>query len=176
MKTDLLSNPSEIDALKLIKKLADIYCRRVTQMAKSSFSLSTRHIALWKSQMEDHTSEWLRMVLISSLGQTMNDIYGDHVVSCAGIIGIKHQHNIVRDTLVDICLWFGILVGKEVDIGLGGRELDKDAVTLLKRIQRFSVTQDIEARIVVYIFNMIGFAIARRVGTQIVSWLLTNFL
>ncbi|GJY65029.1 hypothetical protein Tco_0466489 [Tanacetum coccineum] len=30
------------------------------------------------------------------------DIYRDHVVSCADIIGIKHRHNVVRDTLVDI--------------------------------------------------------------------------
>nr|GEX97058.1 hypothetical protein [Tanacetum cinerariifolium] len=46
------------------------------------------------------------------------DIYGDHAVSCAGIIGIKHRHNVVRDTLVDICLRSRILAGKEVDIGL----------------------------------------------------------
>ncbi|GJZ39983.1 hypothetical protein Tco_0586546, partial [Tanacetum coccineum] len=45
-------------------------------------------------------------------------IYGDHIVSCAGIIGIKHRHNIVRDTLVDICYRSGILASKEVDIGL----------------------------------------------------------
>nr|GEW57592.1 hypothetical protein [Tanacetum cinerariifolium] len=48
------------------------------------------------------------------------DIYGDHVVSCAGIIGIKHRHNVVRDTLVDICFRTGISADKEVDIGLGG--------------------------------------------------------
>ncbi|GJX32555.1 hypothetical protein Tco_0242410 [Tanacetum coccineum] len=48
------------------------------------------------------------------------DIYGDHDVSCAGIIGIKHRHNVVRDTLVDICFRSGISAGKEVDIGLGG--------------------------------------------------------
>ncbi|GJY96889.1 hypothetical protein Tco_0513799 [Tanacetum coccineum] len=39
--------------------------------------------------MEDHTSDWLRVVPISGLGQTMNgsmdDIYGDHAVSCADI-------------------------------------------------------------------------------------------
>ena len=31
----------------------------------------------------------------------MGDIYGEHVayVSCADIIGIKHRHNVVRDTL-----------------------------------------------------------------------------
>nr|GEZ17837.1 hypothetical protein [Tanacetum cinerariifolium] len=47
-------------------------------------------------------------------------MYGDHDVSCAGIIGIKHRHNVVRDTLVDICFRLGISAGKEVDIGLGG--------------------------------------------------------
>ncbi|GJV01714.1 hypothetical protein Tco_1335283 [Tanacetum coccineum] len=108
--------------------------------------------ALWKSQMADHTSDWLRVVLLSGLGQTMNgktyccvlyyrlgvpvfsalkscsacsrvfagDIYGDHAVSCAGIVGIKHRHNLVRDTIFDICFQSGILAGKEVDIELGG--------------------------------------------------------
>ncbi|GJU30303.1 hypothetical protein Tco_1173892 [Tanacetum coccineum] len=118
--TSLLSNASEIAAPKFIKKLADIYFTRVTQTAESTFSLSSRHIALWQSQMEDHTSDWLRVVPISGLGQTMNgDIYRDHAVSCAGIIGIKHQHNVVRDTLVDICFRLGILAGKKADIGLG---------------------------------------------------------
>ncbi|GKC92955.1 hypothetical protein Tco_1158397 [Tanacetum coccineum] len=46
------------------------------------------------------------------------DIYGDYDVSCDGIVGIKHRHNIVRDTLVDICFRSGILAGKEVDIVL----------------------------------------------------------
>ncbi|GKC44238.1 hypothetical protein Tco_1061960 [Tanacetum coccineum] len=81
-------------------------------------------IAFWQSQMEDHTSDWLRVVPISGMGQTMNgDIYRDHVVSCAGIIVIKHRHNLVRDTLVDICFRLGILAGKEVDIGLGSSPL-----------------------------------------------------
>nr|GEZ77711.1 hypothetical protein [Tanacetum cinerariifolium] len=105
-----------------------------------------------ESQMEEHTSDWLGVVLISRLGQTMNsriyrcvlcyrlgvplfsvpkpcsacsrvfvdDIYGDHAVSCTGIVGIKHRHNIIRDTLVDICFRSGISAGKEVNIGLGG--------------------------------------------------------
>nr|GEV26714.1 hypothetical protein [Tanacetum cinerariifolium] len=47
-----------------------------------------------------------------------------HGVSCAGIIGIKHRHNVVRDTLVDICYRSGISAGKEVDIGLDGGRLD----------------------------------------------------
>ncbi|GKA29004.1 hypothetical protein Tco_0715249 [Tanacetum coccineum] len=78
--------------------------------------------------MEDYTSDWLWVVLISGLGQTMNacsrvflgDIYGDHAVSCVGIVGIKHWHNVVRDTLVDIGYRSEISSGKEVDIGLGG--------------------------------------------------------
>ncbi|GKF54595.1 hypothetical protein Tco_0164935, partial [Tanacetum coccineum] len=57
MEIDLLSNPSEIAAPKLMKKLADIYFTSVTQMAEFTFSLSTRQMALWKSQMEDHTSD-----------------------------------------------------------------------------------------------------------------------
>ncbi|GJW05844.1 hypothetical protein Tco_1568267 [Tanacetum coccineum] len=111
------------------------------------------------------------------------DIYGDHVVSCAGIIGIKHRHNVVHDTLVDICYRSGISAGKEVDIRLDGRrdkplrpvdmlhyswdggldvcaaigygflpfsfsslgELEADTVILLKRIRKFSITQDIGA-------------------------------
>ncbi|GKF73326.1 hypothetical protein Tco_0219658, partial [Tanacetum coccineum] len=43
-----------------------------------------------------------------------------HAVSRAEIIGIKHRHNVVRDTLVDICYRSGISAGKEVDIGLDG--------------------------------------------------------
>ncbi|GKB65596.1 hypothetical protein Tco_0921782, partial [Tanacetum coccineum] len=194
-------------------------------------------MALWKSQMEDHTSDWLRTVPISGLGQTMNgktyrcvlcyrlgipsfsvlkpcsrvfarDIYGDHAVSCAGIIGIKHRHDIVRDTLIDICYRSGILAGKEVGIGssnlrqtgmadfVPGRvvieaaqrkrgkymdkcaaigygflpfsfsslgELEADAVILMKRIRKFSVTQDTGIRVAVHIFNRIGFSIAKGV-------------
>ncbi|GKF26092.1 hypothetical protein Tco_0081986 [Tanacetum coccineum] len=113
--------------------------------------------------MEDHTSDWLWMVLIFGLGHTMNgktyrcmlcyrlgvplfsvskprsasskvftrDIYGDHVVSCADIIGIKHRHNVVRDTLVDICFRSGISAGKEVDIGGGCDKALRHADVLL---------------------------------------------
>ncbi|GJS24553.1 hypothetical protein Tco_0453185 [Tanacetum coccineum] len=116
IETDLLSYLSDIAAPKLMKKMADIYFTRVTKIAESTFSLSPRQMALWKSQREDHTSDWLRTVPISGLGQTMNacsrvfagDIYGDHVVSCAGIIGIRHHHNIVRDTLVDTRISSGL--------------------------------------------------------------------
>ncbi|GJV96568.1 putative reverse transcriptase domain-containing protein [Tanacetum coccineum] len=284
MEIDFQSNPSEVTAPKLMKKMADIYFTRVTKDAESSFSLSPRQMALWLSQREEHTSDWLRVVSISGLGQTMNgktyrcvmcyrlgvplfaiskpcsayskvftgDVYGDHVVSCAGVIGIKHRHNAVRDTLVDICFRSGISAGKEVDIGLGGGcdkalrpadmllyswdggldvcvdltgsshltqtgmadfvpgqvvldaaqrkrgkymtkcatigygflpfsfsslwELEANAVTLLKRIRKFSVAQDIGACATIHIFNRIGFSIGKGVKAQIVSRLPSNLL
>ncbi|GKA33660.1 hypothetical protein Tco_0720089 [Tanacetum coccineum] len=241
IEINLLGNSSEVAASKLMKKLVDIYFIRVTQTTESTFSLSTRQMALWKSQMEDHRSDCLKVVPNSGraqLARFATNIYGDHVVSCAGIF-------IVRDTLVNICFRSGISAGKEVDIGLGGGrekplhpahmllyswdlgldvcvdltssspltqtrmldfapgravteaaqrkrvkyeakctnirygfllfsfssfgELENDAVTLLKRIRRFPVTQDIGARAAIYIFNRIGFAIARGVWAQIVS-------
>ncbi|GJZ67415.1 hypothetical protein Tco_0630655 [Tanacetum coccineum] len=55
-------------------------------------------------------------------------------------------------------------------------ELEADAVTLLKRIRKFSITQDIGARVAIHIFNRISFAIAKGVGAQIVSRLPSNFL
>lgn len=282
---DIISNPSEIAAPKLMKKMADIYFTKVAKCVASDFSLTSRQLALWKSQQGDHTSSWLRAVPISGLGQTMNgktyrcvlcyrlgvplfsrsrqpcsacsrvfdgDIYGDHAVSCAGIVGIKHRHNAVRDTLVDICFRSGISAGKEVDIGLVGGdgaplrpadillyswdrgldvcidltgsspltqsglrgfvpggvvsdaarrkrdkyqaqcaaigygflpfsfssfgELESDAVALLKRIQKFSQTQDIGARAAAHIFTRVCFSIAKGVGAQIVSRLPTNLL
>nr|GEY19839.1 hypothetical protein [Tanacetum cinerariifolium] len=125
------------------------------------------------------------------------DIYGLHVVSRIGIIGIKHRYNVVRDTLVDICYRSGISVdfvsgcamidvverkhfkfmAKCVSIGYGFLpfsfsylgELEEDAVTLLKGIRKVSMAKDIRARVVVHIFNRIGFAIARGVGAQLVS-------
>ncbi|GJX55915.1 hypothetical protein Tco_0285812 [Tanacetum coccineum] len=112
------------------------------------------------------------------------DVYGGHVVSCAGIIGIKYHHNVVRDTLVDICYQSGILAGLDVCVDMTGSSplmqtemanfvpgrvvidaaQQEDAVTLLKRIWKFSMAQDIGACVAVHIFNRIGFAIPKGVG------------
>ncbi|GKA16517.1 putative reverse transcriptase domain-containing protein, partial [Tanacetum coccineum] len=172
MEIDPLSNPSEIAALKLIKKLADIYFTSVTQMAESTFFLSTRQMALWKSQMEDHTSDWLRVVPISGLGQTMNacsrvfmrDIYGDHAVSCAGIVGIKHRHNVVRDTLVDICYRSGISSGKEVDIGLGG-----EPPHTTKRVKyEAKLADNLDTVLLPFLFSSFG-DLEKRCGTPLLK-------
>ncbi|GKB67265.1 hypothetical protein Tco_0928677 [Tanacetum coccineum] len=204
-------------------------------------------MALWQSQKEDHTSDWLRVIPISGLGSVLP-------VRCSLIFCLKAMLSLLqmRDTLVDICFRSGISAGKEVDIGLGGgrdkalrpadillysweggldvcvdligsslltqtgmadfvpgravtkaaqrkrvkyeakcadirygflpfsfssfRELEKDAMTLLKRIRKFSMAQDIGARAAVHIFNRISFSIAKRVGAQIVSRLPSNLL
>ncbi|GJR09693.1 hypothetical protein Tco_0792345 [Tanacetum coccineum] len=62
------------------------------------------------------------------------------------------------------------------DAVAGDMWLHSDAVTLLKRIRNFSVAQDIGVRAAIHIFNRISFAIARGVGTQIVSRLPTSLL
>ncbi|GKC72425.1 hypothetical protein Tco_1118308, partial [Tanacetum coccineum] len=49
-------------------------------------------------------------------------------------------------------------------------ELEKDAVTLLKRIRKFSMTRDIKARAAIHIFNKISFAIAKEVGASTSGW------
>ncbi|GKC59353.1 hypothetical protein Tco_1086951 [Tanacetum coccineum] len=66
------------------------------RLATLPFAFGGLGMALWQSQMEDHTADWLRVVLISGLGQTMNtcskvitgENNGDHVVSCASIIEV----------------------------------------------------------------------------------------
>ncbi|GKB00095.1 putative reverse transcriptase domain-containing protein [Tanacetum coccineum] len=179
-----------------------IYFTRVTKDEESSYSLSPRQMALWQSQKEDHTSDWLRVVPISGLGQTMN---GGHAVSCAGIIGIKHRHNMVLSTsvfdrgfqrtwMLDFALGRAVTdaahrkrgkyMAKCADIGYGFLpfsfsslgELETDAVTLLKWVRNFSMAQDIGARAAGHIFNRIGFSIAKGVGAQIVSRLPSNVL
>ncbi|GKC13367.1 hypothetical protein Tco_1010149, partial [Tanacetum coccineum] len=54
--------------------------------------------------------------------------------------------------------------------------LEADAVTLVKRIRKFSMAHDIRARAAVHIFNRISFAIAKRVGAQIISRFPSNLL
>ncbi|GKB71596.1 hypothetical protein Tco_0933008 [Tanacetum coccineum] len=125
----------------------------------------------------------------------MGDINRDHAVSCAVRISAGKEVDIGlgggRDKFLrpaDMLLysWDGGLDYEAncADIGYGFLpfsfssfgELEKDAVTLLKRIRKFSVAQSIRARAAIHIFSRINFAIARGVRAQIVSPLPTNFL
>ncbi|GKA62335.1 hypothetical protein Tco_0761854 [Tanacetum coccineum] len=121
MEIDFLGNPSEIAAPKLMKKMADIYFTRVAKDVESFFFPLSPAMALWLSPKgKEHT------VRLASWGSDfLGDVYGggggnNAVLVRPGVIGIKHRHNAVRDTLVDICFRSGISAGKEVDIGLSG--------------------------------------------------------
>nr|GEW02120.1 hypothetical protein [Tanacetum cinerariifolium] len=139
----------------------------------------------------------------------MGDIYGDHVVSCAGIIDMLLYS---WDGGLDVCMELtrsspltqtgmadfvsgravidvaqrkrGKYMAKCAAIGYGFlpfsfsslRELEPDAVTLMKQIRKFSMAQDIGIRAAVHIFNRISFSIAKGVGAQKVSWLPFNLL
>ncbi|GKC10366.1 hypothetical protein Tco_1007148 [Tanacetum coccineum] len=128
----------------------------------------------------------------------VGDIYGDHAVSCAGIIADMLLYS--WDGGVDVCVNLtgsspltqteladfvpsravidvaqrkhGKYMNKCAAIGYGFLpfsfsslgELEAGAVTLLERIWKFSITQDIGAGAAVHIFNRISFAIAKGVG------------
>ncbi|GKA54086.1 hypothetical protein Tco_0753035 [Tanacetum coccineum] len=61
-------------------------------------------------------------------------------------------------------------------IDVAQRKREADAVTLLKRIRKFSMVRDIGARVAAHIFNRTSSAIAKGVGAYIVSRLLSNLL
>ncbi|GKB32649.1 hypothetical protein Tco_0872050 [Tanacetum coccineum] len=109
-----------------MKKLADIYFTHVTQTAESTFSLSYRHMALWQSQMEDHTSDWLRVVSIYGLRQTMNGkTYRCVLCYRLGVLLFFVSKSCSACSKVFTEDFYGdhvsgISLGKEVDIGLGG--------------------------------------------------------
>ncbi|GJT74237.1 hypothetical protein Tco_1040962 [Tanacetum coccineum] len=115
-----------IELMDVVAKINDPQCellllRACAGISKLYFSMHTCSPLIFKRAQHsfDATLRFDLERIVTASGPGFN-IYGDHVVSCAGIVGIKHRHNIVRDTLVDICFLSEILDGKEVDIGLGG--------------------------------------------------------
>nr|GEY61645.1 hypothetical protein [Tanacetum cinerariifolium] len=182
MEIDFLSNSNEIAASKLLKKMADIYFTRVTKNVESSFSFSPRQMALWRSQREDHTYDWLRVVPIYGLGQTMNGKTYRCVLCYRGLdvcVDLTRSSPLTRTGMADFVPGRAVIDAAQRKSGkymtkctaigyeffpfsfssLG--ELETYAVILLKRIRKFSIAQDIEARAAIHIFNRITFAIAK---------------
>nr|GEW70956.1 RNA-directed DNA polymerase, eukaryota, reverse transcriptase zinc-binding domain protein [Tanacetum cinerariifolium] len=120
IKIDLLNNTSEIEALKPMKQLADIYFTKPCLACSRVFA---------------------------------GNIYGDHVRAGCVCIDLTGSSPFTQTRMTDF------VPGKAV-INATRQE---DAVILLKRIRKFSKTQDIEIRVAVHIFNMIGFAITKGV-------------
>nr|GEY52674.1 hypothetical protein [Tanacetum cinerariifolium] len=160
METDLFTNPSEIDAPKLMKKIADIYFTQVTKNAESTFSLSPRQMALWTSQRKDHTSGLGHLVQV--IQGFLLGIFMDTMLY--RVLGLLDEG---LDVCVDLTGSSPLTQTGQVDFTPGRVVIDPaqqaDAVTLLKHIQKFSITHDIEARAAIYIFNGISFAIAKGV-------------
>nr|GEU97944.1 hypothetical protein [Tanacetum cinerariifolium] len=135
-------------------------------------------MALWQSQMEDHTSDWLRVVPIFGLGHTMNAKTYRWISTRKKVdIGLGggrdkplHPADMLLyswDEGLDVkyeakCanIGYGFLPFSFFSLG----KLEKDAITLLKQVRKFSMTQGIRARFVVHIFNRINFAITKGEG------------
>ncbi|XP_026424363.1 uncharacterized protein LOC113320690 [Papaver somniferum] len=45
------------------------------------------------------------------------DVFGDHAVHCTNEIGLKFLHDLVRDTIADMCYRAGVPARKKVDLG-----------------------------------------------------------
>ncbi|GJU64374.1 hypothetical protein Tco_1246209, partial [Tanacetum coccineum] len=235
METDLLSNPNEITAPKLMKKMTDIYFTRVTKNAESKFSLSPRQmtflvqpvqgfllgiftktmlcrarellvlnivitlcmiplstyvVVLGFQLVKKLISGWMRdkplrpadMLLYSwdrGLDVCVN-LTGSSPLTQTGMVEFVPGRAVINAAqrkcgkYMDKCatIGYGFLPFSFSSLG----ELEVDAVTLLKRIRKLSITQDIGARAAIHIFNRISFAIAKGVGAQIVSRRPSNLL
>ena len=71
--------------------------------------------------------------LCPSYNNPKMDKWGNHAVHYSHEIGVKFQHNLVRDMLMDICCKSGISVGKEALMGFYsevGKELRLDSLLL----------------------------------------------
>ncbi|GKC88096.1 hypothetical protein Tco_1148745 [Tanacetum coccineum] len=101
------------------------------------------------------------------------DLTGSSLLTQTGMVDFAPSRGVIDDAqrkrskYMAKCaaIGYGFLLFSFSSLG----ELEADVVTLLKRIRKFSMTQDIRARAVVYIFNMISFAIAKRVRAQIAT-------
>ncbi|GJT06297.1 hypothetical protein Tco_0840759 [Tanacetum coccineum] len=159
MKIDLLNNSSELAPRSLRSIFMEIMLSHVLVLLVSNINITLCMIPLLTSgpgprfQLDGGLDVCVDLIGSSPLTQTgMIDFApGRAVIEAAQRKRVKYET-------------------KCIDIGYGFHlfsfsffgELEKDAVRLLKRIRRFTLTQEIGARAAVHIFNRIGFAIARR--------------
>ncbi|GKD64027.1 hypothetical protein Tco_1306135, partial [Tanacetum coccineum] len=150
----------DTEAVDTLSRIKSIFISR-SNNAKNGVFIFHR-MALWTSQREDHKSDSLTTIPISGM---VDFVPGRAVIDVA-------QRKRDKYTAKCASIGYGFLPFSFSSLG----ELEADAVTLLKRIRKFSMTQDIGARAAVHIFNRMSFAIAKGVGTQIVSRLPSNLL
>nr|GFA15365.1 hypothetical protein [Tanacetum cinerariifolium] len=116
-----------IGLMDVVARINDPQCELLllhayTDIFKLYFSMRTCPLRfgdwLWRLATLPFTFGGLGVYSAACSKVFAGDIYRDHAVSCAGITGIKHRHNVMRDSLVDIYYRLGILAGKKIDIGL----------------------------------------------------------
>ncbi|GJX84516.1 RNA-directed DNA polymerase, eukaryota [Tanacetum coccineum] len=132
----------------------DVNFIKIADTVKPEVDADVNDVLWWKmvNELEDCESEVLKY-LPSPARVTF--------VSFVVIDAAQHK----RGKYTDKCaaIGYGFLTFSFSSLG----ELEAYAVTLLKHIQKFYITQDIRARVAIHIFNRISFAIAKGVGAQI---------
>ncbi|GKB69721.1 hypothetical protein Tco_0931133 [Tanacetum coccineum] len=199
MEIDFLSTLSEVAAPKIMKKCKSNISTRVTRMLNPPFPISSP-MALWQFQRRRYIRLTAFVCIRFLLGQYYNalrpadmllysweggldvcvDLTGSSPLTQTGMTDFVPGRVVIdaaqrkRGKYMTKCadIGYGFLPFSFSSFG----ELEKDAVTLLKRVQKFSMAQDIGARAAVHIFNRISFSIAKGVGAQIVSRLPSNLL
>ncbi|GKE12322.1 hypothetical protein Tco_1415873 [Tanacetum coccineum] len=123
METDLLSNPSEIAAPKLMKKIANIYFTRVTKNEESTFFISSIDGLVDFSMGGSYLCIPLFSVLkpCSTCSRVFaGDIYGEHVVSSGKEVDIgldRGRDKLLRPAYMLLYSWDG---GLDVCVDLTG--------------------------------------------------------
>lgn len=132
----------------ILCQLATVYFDAVKKNLTSNFKLSERDSFLWQSNQVKHAMDFLLAIPIPGLNQQIGsrqfsailcyrlgiplfepdslfpfckremDVFGDHAVHCTNEVGLKFRHDLVRDTIADICYRDGVPARKEVDLGL----------------------------------------------------------
>ncbi|XP_026428642.1 uncharacterized protein LOC113324540 [Papaver somniferum] len=131
-----------------MKMLAVVYFDAVNKDLTTNFKLSERDSMLGKSNRMKHALDFLMAIPIVGLNQKIGarqfsavlcyrlgiplfeldsmcpfckremDIFGDHAVHCANEVCLKFIHDLVHDTIADICYRVGLPARKEADLGL----------------------------------------------------------
>ncbi|GKC51612.1 hypothetical protein Tco_1074357 [Tanacetum coccineum] len=154
METNLLCNPSEIAAPKLIKKMADIYFIRVTKNAMLGQTMN--ETMLYRMLL-------VKKLISSWLGGCDKPVRPSDMLLYSWDGGLDVCVDVTGSSLLTQTVMADFVPGRAV-IDAAHRKCEANEVTLLKRIQKFSMAQDIGTRVAVHIFNMISFAIAKGVG------------
>ncbi|XP_026397562.1 uncharacterized protein LOC113292985 isoform X2 [Papaver somniferum] len=135
-------------APQCMKTLAVIYFGAVKERIPTNFSLTEWDLTLWHCNRTPHAMDFLKAIPIHGINQAiaprqfrsvliyrlgiplfskdsmcsscnkLMDVFGDHAVHCAGEVGQKFRHDLLKDVLADMCYKAGVVARKEVSLDL----------------------------------------------------------